>query len=55
MENSYKMARQVVATMAMEGMELSESERILIERCALGQVSSQIVIKGLLQKYKAGD
>ena len=55
MDKSLKMAKQVAGTMAMEGMKLNKKEFLLIQECASGKKSSQVIINELIKKYRVNN
>ena len=55
MDKSLKIAKQVAGTMEMEGMKLNKKEFLLIQQCASGKKSSQIIINDLIKKYKVNN
>ena len=51
MVKSERIVRQIVGTMAIEGMKLNQKELTLVRECASGKRSSETEIKALVKKY----
>ncbi len=51
-KDATKLADQVAATMAMEGMKLKKTEYNRLVRCASGKQSTTSTIQRLIAKYK---
>ena len=51
--DAVKLTRQVAASMAMEGMMLTDSEYDVLLRCAAGEQSVSMTIDEMITRYTA--
>jgi len=51
MENIEEIIAEINGTMAIEGMPLTEDDKTMLRKCITGEISSDEMVKRLVNKY----